>query len=59
VAALVALGQDRLDEAVVRRTLGILVKDHDDLDALTGERVATLVERAHQDQRVAQSKPLM
>jgi MoxR-like ATPase len=59
VAALVALGQDRLDEAVVRRTLGILVKDHDDLDALTGERVATLVERAQQDQRVAQSKPLM
>ena len=39
VAALVALDQHQLDEAVVEETLGILLKDHDDIEAMRGERV--------------------
>jgi MoxR-like ATPase len=46
VAALVALGKDRLDQEVVDQTLGILVKDHDDIEALRGERVEALVDAA-------------
>jgi MoxR-like ATPase len=46
VAALVALGQDRLDPHVVEQTLGILVKDHDDLESLRGDRSRALVEQA-------------
>jgi MoxR-like ATPase len=46
VAALVALDQDRLDEDVVDHTLGILLKDHDDIEAMRGARVAELVSRA-------------
>ena len=38
VSALVALGRDRLDAQVVDDTLGILVKDHDDIESLRGER---------------------
>jgi MoxR-like ATPase len=46
IAALVALGQDQLDEALVERTLGILLKDHDDIESLRGTRLATLVSDA-------------
>jgi MoxR-like ATPase len=43
IAALVALGQDQLDEAMVERTLGILLKDHDDIESLRGPRLGTLI----------------
>jgi MoxR-like ATPase len=46
VAALVALDQDQLDESTVERTLGILLKDHDDIESLRGERLAALVRDA-------------
>jgi MoxR-like ATPase len=43
IAALVALDQRQLDESVVEDTLGLLLKDHDDIEAIRGERVRTLV----------------
>jgi MoxR-like ATPase len=43
IAALVALDQRQLDERVVEDTLGILLKDHDDIEAMRGERVRTLI----------------
>ncbi len=46
VAALVALEQDQLDEATVEHTLGVLLKDHDDIESLRGERLAALVKDA-------------
>jgi MoxR-like ATPase len=46
VAALVALETDQLDEATVEHTLGILLKDHDDIESLRGERLATIVRDA-------------
>ncbi len=46
IAALVALEQRELDEAVVEDTLGVLLKDHDDVEALRGARVHALVQRA-------------
>jgi MoxR-like ATPase len=46
VSALVALGRDRLDAQVVDDTLGILVKDHDDIESLRGDRLEALVGRA-------------
>jgi MoxR-like ATPase len=46
VAALVALDQDRLDEEIVNHTLGILLKDHEDIESMRGARVAALVTRA-------------
>ena len=55
VAALHALGRDRLDPDVVQQTLGILVKDHEDLEAMRGERTAALVQRA-QEQAALPSK---
>ena len=48
VAALVALNQTRLDEAVVNHTLGILLKDHEDIESMRGAPVAALVARAHE-----------
>ena len=48
IAALVALDQEQLDQTVVERTLGILLKDHDDIESLGGERLAALVNRAVQ-----------
>jgi MoxR-like ATPase len=47
VAALVALDQERLDEQMVNDTLGILLKDHEDIEAIRGGRIAELVRRAH------------
>ena len=46
VAALVALEKDQLDEAAVEQTLGVLLKDHDDIESLSGERLAALVRDA-------------
>jgi MoxR-like ATPase len=46
VSALVALDRDRLDAQVVDDTLGILVKDHDDIESLRGKRLEALVGRA-------------
>jgi MoxR-like ATPase len=46
VSALVALGRDGLDAQVVDDTLGILVKDHDDIESLRGERLEALLGRA-------------
>jgi MoxR-like ATPase len=43
VAALVALNQHQLEEQTVERTLGILLKDHDDIESLRGARLAALV----------------
>ena len=43
VAALVALNQAQLEEQTVERTLGILLKDHDDIESLRGARLAALV----------------
>jgi len=48
VAALVALDQDRLDEEIVNHTLGILLKDHEDIESMRGARVAALVTRARE-----------
>jgi MoxR-like ATPase len=48
VAALVALDQDRLDEDIVNHTLGILLKDHEDIESMRGARVAALVTRARE-----------
>jgi MoxR-like ATPase len=47
MAALVALGHDRLDEEVVGRTLGALLKDHDDIESIDAVRLSTLVTHAH------------
>ena len=43
VAALVALDKHQLDEATVAETLGILLKDHDDIEAMRGARLQPLV----------------
>jgi MoxR-like ATPase len=43
IAALVALEQRQLDETVVENTLGILLKDHDDIEAVRGAKLRTLV----------------
>jgi MoxR-like ATPase len=47
MAALVALGRDRLDEAVVAETLGALLKDHDDIESIDAARLSTLMTHAH------------
>jgi len=43
MAALVALDKHQLDAGIVGETLGILLKDHDDIEALRGSRLTTLV----------------
>jgi MoxR-like ATPase len=43
IAALVALDQRQLEESVVEETLGILLKDHDDIETIRGERARMLV----------------
>jgi MoxR-like ATPase len=45
-AALVALDRDVLDPAVIDETLGILLKNQEDIDAVRGDRVATMLARA-------------
>jgi len=46
VRARAQLERDQLDEETVEQTLGILLKDHDDIESVRGERVATLVRGA-------------
>ena len=46
VAALVALDERQLDVPVVEDTLGILLKDHEDIESMRGERLQTLVAEA-------------
>jgi MoxR-like ATPase len=46
VAALAALNQQQLEAQVVDDTLGILLKDHDDIEAVRGERLRALVAEA-------------
>jgi MoxR-like ATPase len=46
VAALVALDQRQLDEAVVEETLGVLLKDHEDIESIRGARLRSLMEDA-------------
>jgi MoxR-like ATPase len=46
IAALVALNQEQLEESVVEHTLGILLKDHDDIEALSGDHLKALLGRS-------------
>ena len=43
VAALVALDQRQLDEVVVEQTLGVLLKDHEDIESIRGARLRTIM----------------
>jgi MoxR-like ATPase len=45
-AALVALNRDVLDRATVEETLGVLLKNQEDIEAVRGERLQTLLSRA-------------
>jgi MoxR-like ATPase len=45
-AALVALDRDELDAATVDETLGMLLKNQDDIQAVRGERVQAMLNRA-------------
>ena len=46
VAALTALGRDMLDVETVEQTLGVILKAKDDIDAVRGERLAAVLQRA-------------
>ena len=48
VAALVALGRDRLDAETAEETLGVLLKAREDVDALRGGKLAELIAHAGQ-----------
>ncbi len=45
-AALVALDRDVLDRDVIDETLGILLKNQEDIESVRGERVSTILARA-------------
>jgi hypothetical protein len=45
-AALVALGRDELDAATVQDTLGLLLKNQEDMQAIRGERLEAMLARA-------------
>ena len=45
-AALVALDERTLDRDVVEQTLGVLLKHHEDIRAVSGERLEALLGRA-------------
>jgi len=45
-AALVALDRDVLDTDVIHETLGILLKNQEDIDSVRGDRVSTILARA-------------
>jgi MoxR-like ATPase len=45
-AALVALDRDVIDADVVHETLGILLKNQEDIDSIRGDRVSTILARA-------------
>ena len=44
-AALVALDRDVLDRHVIDETLGILLKNQEDIEAVRGERVGAILAR--------------
>ena len=46
MAALAALDRESLDPAAVEETLGVLLKAREDIDAVRGERLAALLQRA-------------
>jgi len=46
IAALVALDHTELDPATIEQTLGILLKNHEDIEAMRGERISSLLNRA-------------
>jgi MoxR-like ATPase len=46
VGALVALDRTELDSAAIEQTLGILLKNQEDIQALRGERISDLLNRA-------------
>ena len=46
IAALVALDRAELDAATIEQTLGILLKNHEDIEGLRGDRVSDLMNRA-------------
>ena len=45
-AALVALDRDELDAETVEETLGILLKNQEDIQAVRGERMQAMLNRA-------------
>jgi MoxR-like ATPase len=45
-AALVALDRDELDAATIEETLGILLKNQEDMQAVRGERIQAMLNRA-------------
>jgi hypothetical protein len=42
----VALGRDVLDADVIDETLGVLLKNQEDIDAVRGERLGAMLARA-------------
>jgi MoxR-like ATPase len=46
IAALMALGRDTLDVEAVEHTLGVILKAKDDIDAVRGERLTAVLQRA-------------
>ncbi len=46
IAALIALDRTELDAATIEQTLGILLKNHEDIEALRGDRISDLMNRA-------------
>src|SRR5438093_10555888 len=46
IGALVALDQRELDPSTIEQTLGMLLKNHEDIEALRGDRIADLMNRA-------------
>jgi len=46
ITALTALGRDALDVETVEQTLGVILKAKEDIDAVRGERVAAVLQRA-------------
>jgi MoxR-like ATPase len=45
IAALVALDREELDAATVEQTLGILLKNHEDIEAFRGDRISEMLNR--------------
>jgi hypothetical protein len=47
IAALVALDRSELDPATIAETLGILLKNHEDIETMPRERISDLLNRAN------------
>ncbi len=52
IGALIALDRTELNPSTIEQTLGILLKNHEDIEALRGERVNELLNLALADQRI-------